>query len=230
MYYRRIARITDYGFSAMRLPSSLVRLIDLLISPLVFVSGLLLKNVRRVGVASMPASKRALLAAGVFPIRDHYYEPAFNPARIHLNPNSQRHLSGIAWNLDQQLSHVRKLAPFAHEFPYGEGLANNSNFGTGDAEFWFEIIRYFKPQRIIEIGSGYSTKIARAALALNEREGHKANHTCIEPYEMPWLEESGATVIRARVEDVSAKPSPRSRRMTSYLLTPHMSFVPAAML
>ena len=55
---------------------------------------------------------------------------------------------------------------------------------------------------MIEIGSGHSTKIARLALAANEREaGILCDHTCIEPFEMPWLEQLGVRVIRNKLED-----------------------------
>ena len=52
------------------------------------------------------------------------------------------------------------------------------------------------------IGSGYSTKVARLALERNRSEdGDAAVHTCIEPYEMPWLENLGVEVLRRKVED-----------------------------
>jgi hypothetical protein len=59
-----------------------------------------------------------------------------------------------------------------------------------------------KPRKIIEIGSGHSTKIARIALIKNHSEsGQRATHTCIEPYEMGWLEKvDGIQVIRERLE------------------------------
>jgi hypothetical protein len=31
---------------------------------------------------------------------------------------------------------------------------------------------------------------------------YKCEHICIEPYEMPWLEEAGVSVVRKKVEDV----------------------------
>ena len=66
------------------------------------------------------------------------------------------------------------------------------------------MIRRFKPRRLIEIGSGFSTLIARKAIACNlqERPGCGCRHTCVEPYEEPWLEQCGATVLRQRVESV----------------------------
>jgi hypothetical protein len=44
----------------------------------------------------------------------------------------------------------------------------------------------------------------KLALDTNRNEGVAAKHSCIEPYENPWLEELGIDeVIRERVEDVN---------------------------
>ena len=63
----------------------------------------------------------------------------------------------------------------------------NGSFESGDAEFLYQLIRKTKPNKVIEIGSGSSTKIARLALLKNKDETGKAySHICIEPYEQPW--------------------------------------------
>jgi len=188
--------------ASMNIRAAALRSLDCLISPAVYVCGELLKNVRRVGIESMPLSKRMLLASGVFPIRDHYYEPLFNPRHLTSDLSCPRNLPGVNWNLDQQICLLSQLAEYSGDFPYDTELINNPNFGPGDAEVWFAMIRRLKPKQIVEVGSGYSTRIARAALSLNESEGHSAVHICIEPYEMPWLEQSGASIIRQRVQDV----------------------------
>jgi hypothetical protein len=80
---------------------------------------------------------------------------------------------------------------------------DNGAFGSGDAEYWYNLIRFKKPKRIIEVGSGFSTKIARLALEANEREDpqYACEHILIEPYEHDWLEGLGITVIREKVEN-----------------------------
>jgi hypothetical protein len=55
---------------------------DLLLAPLVLLAALLMKLVRRVGVYRMTVSRAILRAVGVFPIRDHYYEPMFDPRQL----------------------------------------------------------------------------------------------------------------------------------------------------
>jgi len=39
---------------------------------------------------------------------------------------------------------------------------------------------------------------------MNKKEvpGYTCSHVCIEPYEQPWLEKTGVTVLRELVEDV----------------------------
>ena len=41
---------------------------------------------------------------------------------------------------------------------------NNKFFEAGDAEIYYQIIRYFKPKKIIEIGSGHSSLLAKQAI------------------------------------------------------------------
>ena len=69
------------------------------------------------------------------------------------------------------------------------------------------MLRAFKPGRVVEIGSGFSTLIAQKALEANRSEDPKAvcEYTCIEPYESAWLEEAGFQVLRTKVEDVDMK-------------------------
>ncbi len=35
-----------------------------------------------------------------------------------------------------------------------------------------------------------------------EEQAYRCKHVCIEPFEMPWLEQAGVTVVRSKVEDV----------------------------
>jgi hypothetical protein len=100
---------------------------------------------------------------------------------------------------------------FQHSPPQKTGgfefYLNNEAFDSGDAEYWYQLIRLLKPRRIFEIGSGYSTRMAIRAIRKNESEDpeYSCKHICIEPYEMPWLEQSGAKVIRRRVEDLDVE-------------------------
>lgn len=187
-------------------------LMDLLFLPFVYPAAWLLKKIRMIGVANLPHCKEALFKIGVFPIRNHYYEPQFD----NNNPNpdffEDRELPGIDWNISGQLEMLKSFA-YTHELadvPLEKTsnlqfFMNNGAFEEGCAEFWYQLIRTVKPKRIIEIGSGNSTLMARNAIKMNiqENRDYACEHTCIEPYEMPWLEQSGVSVIRKKVEEVS---------------------------
>jgi hypothetical protein len=170
-------------------------IIDILFAPLIAASALTLKLVRRLGVELMPVSRALFRRVGVFPIRDHYYEPLFNPEHLNSSFARPRELSAIDWNDKGQLSFLEKLAQFAAETP----TPTSSAFGGADAEYWFCLIRFLKPRRVIEVGCGASTRLAIQAIAAN---GGQCEHVCIEPYEQPWLEQTGAKILRKRLEDV----------------------------
>jgi hypothetical protein len=89
-----------------------------------------------------------------------------------------------------------------HEF-----WLDNGTFGSIDAEIAYCMVRHFKPRRIIEIGSGASTRLlAQAAL---ENKGESAAHAChlvsIDPFPsapvrkgIPGLSE----LVQTQVQDV----------------------------
>lgn len=122
----------------------------------------------------------------------------------------ERDVAGFDLNVEEQLRLLTKL-------DYGDELDkvpidsdrkdtfhyHNGAFESGDAEYLYNMIRHFSPRRIMEIGSGYSTLMARAAIEKNisEDSDYICEHTCIEPYQMPWLESTGATILRKRVEE-----------------------------
>ncbi len=191
--------------------TSLVRVVDVLAAPLTYAAGLWLKLLRRIGVARLPVSKRVLFAAGAFPLRDHYYEPLFHPRHLRLPLDRPRVLPGLDLDVPGQLALLEdfhyedELAAFPlHSSSPTEFAYLNRSFGPGDAEVLYAMIRRHRPRRIVEIGSGNSTLMARHAVRRNraERPDDACAHTCIEPYEMPWLEGLGIEVVRSRVEDV----------------------------
>ena len=69
----------------------LVRLIDLLASPITYLSGYWLKYVRR-GFNHLPISRKILRHIGVLPIRHHYYEPMVLKGDLHHSLKDDRNL------------------------------------------------------------------------------------------------------------------------------------------
>lgn len=189
-------------------------IVDAVVWPLVYPAAYLLQRIRKAGVHKMPRSRAVLERIGVFPIRNHYYEPQFDHRGYDSVRASQRTLRGIDWNEDAQIEllsrfrYASEIADIAdspgaqHEF-----RIPNGSFEPGDAECWYQMLRLFKPRRVIEIGSGNSTKLAVRALQKNRQEdaAYTFEHVCVEPYEMPWLEELPVTVVRRRVEELGVE-------------------------
>lgn len=192
--------------------SRLIPAIDAFLIPFIYFSGKILKKVRKIGVNKFPLCKKTLLKIGIFPIIDHYYEPLFDVRTLCRPLSDNRVLPGIDWNEAEQL-HILSQFSFNDELiglptsklTNTEFYINNGAFLSGDAEYWYNLIRLKKPKNIIEIGSGYSTLMAIKAIAKNSEidATYRCNLVCIEPYEMPWLENLNISVIRERVETIS---------------------------
>jgi predicted O-methyltransferase YrrM len=167
----------------------------------------ILKLSRKYGVDNFPLQFSLYKRVGIFPIRDHYYEPkfvyedAFDASLVREIPL----YIDIAQQIEQLgfLQNISELNLISAEISSKGFYVHNPNFGAGDAELYYLLIRNKKPRRIIEIGSGYSTQLSILALEKNKAEDANCELTCIEPFEMPFLDSlHGVTVIRKQVERV----------------------------
>lgn len=189
-----------------------LRVADWLMSLLVVPAALVMRRYRNIGTERLVRTTRRLRQVGIFPLRNHYYEPLIDPRELTEPLDKPRHLPGLDLNVQGQLDFLRRLAfdaelradrfgeasPDPLRFSFGNGM-----FEAGDAELLYQFVRALKPRKIVEIGSGHSTRVAHAALEKNRAEtGMAAEHVCIEPYANPWLERmEGIRVVRARVQD-----------------------------
>ena len=187
-------------------------IIDLAYSILIIPAAYILVLFRKLGTRRLPVTTSRLKKIGVFPIINHYYEPLFDDTLLSKSLDEDRYLPGIDFNISSQLNILNNLT-YSNELSSlnleknGEALDSfcirNGSFESGDADFLYQLIRHIKPRKVIEIGSGNSTKIARLALKQNNIEtGATFEHICVEPYEQPWLEHlEGVTVIRELIEN-----------------------------
>ena len=186
---------------------------DFLIFPLVLISALVLKFYRKVGSKRFPLNTRLLKYIGVFPIIDHFYEPFFNHKNLPKDLSGKRNLPALNFRENDQLNLLKKFTfqKEFEEFLYSEKKSGklrsfsiqNGSYGAGDAEFLFNFLRLKKPKRVIEVGSGNSSKVIEAALKNNLKEGFQSKLTCIEPYK-PWLKETEIIEIhRTKIEETS---------------------------
>ena len=123
---------------------------------------------------------------------------------------NQSKLTGIEMNDDLQLEFLTKIFPkFQQEFDQipvnstdpNEFYLDNGMFGGTDALALYCMIRHFKPNKIIEVGSGFSSLLSLKGLHQN---GHGCL-VCIEPNPGALLKEGiskHATLIPKKVEQV----------------------------
>jgi len=191
--------------------SALIRLMDLMLAPFApFAAVLVLVLARTMG--QMPICTRMFDWFKVSPILHHYYSPLVYRTDLSFSLEEERTINGLDLNPEDQLSLLARFqyrnellaipnraeAPFSYHY-------SASNFGSGDAEYYYNIIRYYKPQRILEVGSGQSTLLAKLAIDANRREkaDYRCIQICIEPFEQPWLEQIDVTVHRTKIEVLS---------------------------
>jgi hypothetical protein len=191
----------------------LVTGIDPALAPVTYLAGRWLKAMRHAGgdgFRRLPRCRRTLRKMGLYPVRDHYYEPFFAPDQLHRPLEVDRDLLGVDLNVAGQLQMLREfsfedeLIKLPIEQPGNEVtyFYDNNYFESGDAEFFYSMIRYLKPQTLVEIGSGFSSLLAIEAIAANRHQnpGYACKHVCIEPFERPWLEKLPVELIRLPVE------------------------------
>jgi hypothetical protein len=136
---------------------------------------------------------------GVHATPNHFYEPVPDsraiPAEFCQRPSE---LVGIEMGEPAQAA---LLALFCRQYKSefdqfrnapltmpGEFSLANSSFGPVDAEILYCMVRHFKPQLMIEIGSGNSTLVSANALLKNAETGRHAELIAIEPFPNPAIE------------------------------------------
>jgi hypothetical protein len=191
--------------------AGLAPLVDWTLFPSTVVAALEMRALREFNLAKLPRCRQALETLGVFPLRAHYYEPLFERDGLRENAGRPRRLPGIELNWDLQvqtlagLGYRDELSQFARTGARpGVYAFDCGNFGAGDSEVTYCMLRRHKPKRVFEIGSGFSTLVINAALERNRAEGHPSELCCVEPYEMAWLESLGVRVERTLVERLPA--------------------------
>lgn len=196
---------------SIRLP--LLRAADPFMAALTAAMAPLAWAVSRAG-KNAPLSRAVLDRAGLAFVRKHYYAPVIDAGDIRHPLDAARDLPGLDLNeagqraLLQSFHYADELTALPLKKPAVDRFGyENTTYAEGDAEMLYNMIRHFRPRRIVEVGSGQSTLMAMEAIPANKREdaGYVCRVTCIEPFEQPWLERLGVEVIRKRVEDCPDK-------------------------
>lgn len=155
--------------------------------------------------------------SGFHIIPNHYYQPIPDTSTLIPGDFGKKELLGVDMNDKIQLKYLDKLGRFSDEFKQFKMLdrfvdtqidynfyLQNFAFEGVDALSYYAFIRLLKPKKIVEIGSGWSTKIAAKACL----ENNVGDLFSIEPYPQQILKKGFpgfSKLVAKRVEDVRIK-------------------------
>ena len=99
----------------------------------------------------------------------HFYSPLPDLKAVAARPelfSAGDDLPGIDLNVERQLELLRAFAGLYADLPFPEDPVagrryhfRNPFFGQGDAIVLYSFLRHFKPRRVIEVGSGFSSAV-----------------------------------------------------------------------
>lgn len=154
--------------------------IDIAAIPFTVLVAIFMRGFREVETREMRSvfTKKLFLKIGVWPLLDHYYEPLFHTKYLRHSLRDIRFLPGIELNEKSQIDLLRqfnyadelKRLPAHDPGVEGKFYFDNPSFGSGDSEILYSMIRRNKPKKIVEVGSGFSTLMAKEAIRCNEME------------------------------------------------------------
>ncbi len=130
-------------------------------------------------------------------VRHDYYSPIPDLSSLPDEVWTRRsNLGGLDLSTDSAIEFVeRDLRPLIAELDIpmrdpgvpGEFFLTNLGFETVDAELLYGMVRRFQPQRVIELGSGYSTLLINLACQRNAADGVETAHEVFDPHPRPHI-------------------------------------------
>ena len=162
----------------------------------------------------MTKSFRALQGIGINVTPNHFYFPTPDIAQLELREwPIDSHPEGLDLQLERQLDFLQTVSlrycgenAFSPSCDEHSGYHyNNGFFEAVDAEMAYYFVREYKPTRIVEIGSGFSSCVLALALQRNyELDGIKGKLTSIDPFpsRVPSRYFDGIRIIPKRIQDV----------------------------
>lgn len=154
---------------------------------------------RPVGLEIQTTLTRRLESARIQKLRDraHWAGPRYTQG---LNLNGKSSLDFLQNICTPYQADFRAFPQHANG-ELNEGFyLDNPWFGPVDAEVLYGFMRHFQPERIVEVGSGFSTRLMRRAI----RDGNlRTNITSIDPNPRTSVQPYADTYIRSPVEDLA---------------------------
>ena len=166
------------------------------------------------------ATQRGAERIGVHLLRASYDSPIPRLSRLDGEAFSRESpMRGIAWDPDAQMDFVEtQLGPYLREFstapaagpdvPPGTFHLDNQTYDRVDAELLYAMLRWSKPRRYVELGSGHSTLVAAEALAANAPDGSPGEIDCFDPY--PSAHVLARADLGVRIREVPVQELPEA--------------------
>ena len=148
----------------------------------------------------------------------HFYEPIPDTRQFKDDVFTWKsELPGVDMNPEGQIELLDRFSSLYKEeydsFPSAsterpdEFYFNNTLFESVDAEILYCMVREFKPRRMIEIGSGFSTRVSAAAIRRNREldPSYECELTCIEPHPRAEIKKGFdglSRLVEAKVQDL----------------------------
>jgi hypothetical protein len=164
-------------------------------------------------VASSGIGSDSCLKQGLLPVPVHFYSPIPDIGDLQRRDiwSKVSSLPGIDLREKQQLSLLHELGekygeecrwPLEADETVDEFFLKNTSFSFGCAASTYGMIRHFRPARVVEVGSGMSSRVIATALRANAGVSDKlSSYRVIDPF--PSLRTKrllGGNLIEQRVE------------------------------
>jgi hypothetical protein len=145
-------------------------------------------------------------------VRRGFYSPL--PAVHELPPEvwtRRSPLEGIHFDSAEQLGFVKEsLAQYIPEFDarfdtgtsFGRYDIRNLAYDEVDSELLYAFVRFLRPARVVELGSGFSSLVLARACEVNRKDGTECAYEIFDPFPQPWVRELDATLREAPAQDV----------------------------
>ena len=147
---------------------------------------------RPLAVKGYRAARRTAERLGLQVVLKTYYSPIPDLSQQPPDIFERRDpLHGIAFDLQAQLRFVEEqLVPYLHELADGAAdvdaryrfETDNSSVPEADARVMYAMVRDLKPRRIVELGSGQTSRVLAQAVRRNAAEGSPASYRAYDPF------------------------------------------------
>lgn len=132
-------------------------------------------------------------------VRRGFYSPIPDSAEIPDEAWTARSpLEGIHFDSFEHLRFVEDhLARYIPEFDsrfdtrtsFGTYDIRNLAYDEVDSELLYAFVRWLRPKRVVELGSGFSSAVLAHACEANRRDGSDCRYEIFDPYPRPWIPE-----------------------------------------